>query len=1030
MAKHRSHGRAGRFNMVNLFSGDNRVYSIPAGENFLDALAQTLSDHVGLHDDPEALADALIYVPNARSKMALAFALVRASGRGACLLPDIRALGDLESDDAPPGVEVALADLPPAIDSATRIGELTSLVMAYYEAQDLNIPATSALSAARELARLLDQAALSGDVDWSRLEDVVSNKELAHHWKQSLEFLKIITQQWPIKLEDASKLDPYTRRYKAAEAMARAWQETPHLGPVIIAGSTGATPASRLLMDAARALPQGIVVLPGLDGDVPDDVWDSLSQTPSHPQFTLARTLAHLGYAPHEVADWPMKASQAAAHARRRLVHEALAPAINTADWTERLTQMAPDGDAAAFVKSALQGLTLVEAADDSDEALAAALLLRETLETDGATAALVTPDAGLARHVSALLKQWNVDVPPSAGLPLLQSRAGSFAYLVTDWMSDLAHPVKLLSVLRSPFSKFEAAAVERLDRFFLRGPRVWQTWDNLLEYLDGAWDEDRRKHSSYTNEDIETALSLLGDIDVAIREAKCIEPVADTVLGADWYERAAALMEAVAQAPAPWVGEDGAAVSKVFASLRDLSRPLGAQPSEVFTDLLKAELTLGNLQMGQPHPRLAIWGPLEARLQTADRIILAGLNEGIWPAQPAADAFLPRVFRKEIGLSDPDERVGLSAHDFAQLAAAPNVFLLTSERRDDKPVVASRWIWRLRTLARGALGRDRAKAALSAAPDHDPLVWMRAMEAAPKLPEDFSAEPRPTPPRAARPSGLSVTRVETLVRDPYAIYCQYVLGLQRLDPLNLPGDVRNRGTAIHSALERLEDEGQDKSVEGLLSLLERELRAGGETDAELIALREKRREVSAEYLAWRAEHASRIDGRLILEKKGSTSFEIEGQNFVLSGTADRIEPRIGGRLAILDFKSGKPPSEAQVRAGLSPQMPLQGLIAQRGGFAKYTNATEVEALTYIRFGTQFDVREIGDAVKGKNKQEAMEVAEVIAEAEAGLVKLLTQFADPDHPYLSAPRPERVTYWSDYTRLARRDEWTGLATYD
>jgi len=356
---------------------------------------------------------------------------------------------------------------------------------------------------------------------------------------------------------------------------------------------------------------------------------------------------------------------------------------------------------------------------------------------------------------------------------------------------------------------------------------------------------------------------------------------------------------------------------------------------------------------------------------------------------------------------------------------------LLTSKRRDDKPVVASRWIWRLRTLARGALGKKGAKTALSPEIGHNPLMWIKAMEDAPQLPKGFRAEPRPTPPRDARPDSLSVTRIETLVRDPYAIYCQYVLGLQSLDALNLPGDVRNRGTAIHSALERLEDEGQDKSVEGLLALLEHELRAGGETDAELIALREKRREVAAEYLEWRVEHASRIDGRLILEKRGETTLEIAGAPFKLSGTADRVEPRIGGRLAILDFKSGKPPSEAQVRAGLSPQMPLQGLIAQRGGFGKHTNATEVEALTYVRFGTQFDVREIGEEVgRGPHKLEAIEIAEVIAEAEAGLVELLTKFADPDHPYLSAPRPERVTYWSDYTRLARRDEWTGLATYD
>ena len=84
-------------------------------------------------------------------------------------------------------------------------------------------------------------------------------------------------------------------------------------------------------------------------------------------------------------------------------------------------------------------------------------------------------------------------------------------------------------------------------------------------------------------------------------------------------------------------------------------------------------------------------------------------------------------------------------------------------------------------------------------------------------------------------------------------------------------------------------------------------------------------------------------------------------------------------------------------------------------------------ALTYIRFGTAFEIQEIGDA---RSKLEAKPVEEIVAEAEKGLAQLLISFADPNHPYLSAPRPERVAYESDYSRLARRDEWTGLATFD
>jgi ATP-dependent helicase/nuclease subunit B len=269
---------------------------------------------------------------------------------------------------------------------------------------------------------------------------------------------------------------------------------------------------------------------------------------------------------------------------------------------------------------------------------------------------------------------------------------------------------------------------------------------------------------------------------------------------------------------------------------------------------------------------------------------------------------------------------------------------------------------------------------------------------------------------------------VEQLVRDPYAIYCESVLRLRPLDALNLAPDARVRGTAIHKALERFELEPTDGSADALLAILEAELRSGGEAEADLIALRDQRRRVCAEYLEWRADQSHEVEGAPHTELRGELSFDIAGQNFTLSGTADRIEKRIGGVVAILDFKTGKPPSEKQVRLGLSPQMPLQGLIAREGGYEALGKAS-VDALTYIRFGTQFDVSELGAAAP-RSKLDMKPIGDLIAEAEAGLVQLLMTFARPDHPYLSAPRPERVAYESAYSRLARRDEWTGVATHD
>lgn len=1009
--------------------GQTKVYTIPPGANFLDELATRLAEETGLRDNPEALADALIYVPNRRSERALAFALHQAGGRQASLLPDIRALGDLETDEPPPSAEAALADLPPVIAPAKRIGALTRLVMRYFEVHGTGMPAASCLSAARELARLLDQAALSGEVNWKQLKDLVPDVQLAVHWEQSLEFLSIITEQWPAQLEDATAMDPYARRYAAAEAMAHEWQARPPESPVIIAGSTGATPASRLLMRAAMQLPKGLVVLPGLDRDLTPQTLQRIDASPSHPQFTLARTLRDLELEPAAVELWPEPNPDAGAAARRRLIHAALAPAPSTADWTVRLTHLAGSRSVAEFVDEALTGLTTIEARDDTEEALLAALMLRETLEHEGRTAALVTPDAGLARHVSAMLKRWEIDVAPSAGWPLTQTDAGSLALLVADWLLDPACPVALMAVLNHPYCQFDTEAVQTLDRTCLRGPRVWKDWAGLVAHVaaleEAAAKGGAQRSPRNTFAALQQASATLNGISETLPDA--ISETPGECLGTDWLQLVSDVASQVSTAPQPWSGEDGAALARLLRHLSDLSEPLGEQAPQIWNELLKSEALMISVHTASPHPRLAIWGPLEARLQTADRLILAGLNEGIWPAQPPAEAFLPRVFRREIGLADPDERIGLAAHDFAQLAAAPHVTLLSSQRRDDKPAVASRWVWRLKTLARGALG-DAAETTLAPPAGADPAAWLEQLEQAPPRDPDFSSEPRPAPPRSARPKKLSVTRIEQLVRDPYAVYCEYVLGLRRLDPLNLPPDVRIRGTAIHKALEDFEKGKVSEDAEGLLNLLEQALREGGEPEADIVALRERRRSISAEYLDWRATQQSLIVGDPLTEEYGEIALDIKGEPFRLSGTADRIEQRVGGSAAILDFKSGKPPTEKQVRAGLSPQMPLQGLIARDGGYEKLGKA-DVEALTYLRFGTAFDVREIGEA-NARAKVEAAPISEIIADAEDGLVRLLTAFADPSHPYLSAPRPERVAYESDYSRLARRKEWTGLSTYD
>ncbi|MEM1086592.1 MAG: double-strand break repair protein AddB [Pseudomonadota bacterium] len=1001
-------------------SGHAEIFNMPAGADFLRELARGLIKALNPADDPKRLSDTLIYVPNARSQRALARALLEESHLSALMMPDIRALGGLEDDDPPSSSETALADLPPAVQSAERIGGLASLVLAYYKAQDLNLPDVSALAAARELASLLDQAALSSDqdrgVDWSKLDDLVSETQLAHHWERSLQFLKIITDDWPAKLNEIQAMDPYARRFAAAQAMSQSWAQSAPETPVIIAGSTGATPASKLLMQAALKLPKGLIIFPGLDSDLPDSALKTLKNEPSHPQYAMVGALKYIGRTPKTIPDWPGLKTTDNLRARQKLIHETLAPADQTADWTERLATLAENGDSATFVREALDGLDLIEAADDMDEAATAALLLRRALEDDTATAALVTPDAGLARQVSAQLKRWGVGVEPSAGLPLIQSDLGSLAALTIDWMSEPDHPVKLMSVLKHSLSKFDPATVYFIDKFILRGPRGWTDWKGLRVHVRDYFERDTHPLSHEQDDRVNTILNSLEEFTLYTDNLHTSQNILSNLT---------ACLETLTQTPGPWAGESGRALAALVENIQKLTAPLGELSLSAHRDIFIQEARQARISNGLRHPRLAIYGPLEARLQAADHMILAGLNEGIWPAQTPPDMFLPRRFRRELEIADPDTRIGLSAHDYAQLACSPRVTLLSAKRREDAPAVASRWLWRLKTLVSGALQGD-ANSALAPAADNDPRDWLKAMERAPH-PLNLKTRPEPRPPFEARPKRFSVSRIETLIRDPYAVYCRYILGLYPLDRLNLPPDARVRGSAIHKALEDFEREGEAETVERLVELLELALRSSGEIEADIIALREKRYETATAYLKWRSQITQSLASAVITEETGVFDFDIDGEAYRLEGTADRIERRSDGTIAILDFKTGKPPTEPQVRAGLAPQMPLQGLIAREGGY-KGIEGRDVDALTYIRFGTQFNVREIGEeSGRGQSKLEAMTVADVISEAEKGLYSLLKAFADPTEPYRSQPKAERMSYASDYSRLARRDEWEGTS---
>jgi ATP-dependent helicase/nuclease subunit B len=953
-----------------LFEGPApRLRAIAASAAFLDVLADAMTNALYRADDPFALSDALVLLPNQRAKFALMDAFAKRLG-GAALLPTIRAFGELDDQVDVWGADGLDLDIAPAISPTARRLELAALIRKRAEVEGGIDDPSRALALADELCKLLESAATVDEVRWDLLPKLADEVDLAKHWEASARFLDIVATFWPMRLAADGLEDPGARRSKILLALADTWTREAPGRAIVVAGSTGSVAATRRLMRAVAGLPRGVVVFPGLDGALDEEAWEAVGD--QHPQFALKETLAALGAKRDDVA--PLGAEDERGRARGALMREALAPAEQTADWLKRLAA----AGGADFVARGAEGVSLIEAANEDEEAGAIALLMREALETPARTAALVTPDANLARRVEAKLARWGVLPIVSHGMPLRETPAGSLIELICDLARDEGDPVALAALMKHRLVTLASLeARTRLEHEGLRGARRFAGLAELAKLV----------HSPSAAALVAHIAEVLAPVGAAMaRETVSLADFADAVAKAAENAGGAAI----------WSGRDGAAASTLLREAIEEGGALGEMEARL------APRALTRLMQGREtapteggEARAVIWGPLEARLQRRDLMILGSLNEGVWPAPAPEDPFLSRPMRARLGLASLDARIGLAAHDFAQLANAPEVVLTRATRREGAPAVASRWLWRLETLAKCA-GRaiDRNEAA---------LAWARALDAprAPRAPKI----PKPRPPAEARLLRISVTQVETLIRDPYAIYARRILGLDVLKPIGAKAHYAERGTAIHAALERFAD-GSDAAL--LLGLLDEELaKAGFPPERRSAELARLAASVDA-FLSWLRE---RREGRVFSEIKGE--MQLAG-GAVLSAKADRIEIFAGGGAAILDFKTGKAPSDRQVSSGLAPQLPLEAAMLARGAFEGVA-AAKADELVYWGFG---------GADPAPRTLALEEGAHAAGEAAlAALETMLKRYAAPEQPFLSKPRVQFIKPYDDYDHLARRKEW-------
>ncbi|UWQ62558.1 double-strand break repair protein AddB [Leisingera caerulea] len=965
-------------------SAKPRLFAVPCGADFPRALVEGLRRR-SQDLPPEALARAELIVNT--SRMARRVRSLFDTGP-AMLLPRILLLTDLAQ-------RATLDGLPPALPPLRRRLELSQLIAKLLDAQPDLASRASLYDLSDSLAALIDEMQGEGvSTDTIRTLDV---SDMSGHWARAQAFIGIADEFTGLH---EGAMDAQARQRQVVLNLIEQWQDSPPQHPVILAGSTGSRGTTLMLMQAIARLPQGAVVLPGFDFDQPEHVWSGLDDpliSEDHPQYRFHKLMKDLELSPGDVQPWTD--TPPVSPERNRLVSLALRPAPVTDAWMS-------EGPLLTGLDRATENLTLVEAPSPRAEALAIALRLRQAAE-DGQTAALITPDRMLTRQVSAALDRWDILPDDSAGQPLQLSPPGRFLRHVAGLFCKPLACDSLLTLLKHPLTHDGAD----------RGNHLRQTRELELSLRrNGPPFPDAAAFAGFEN-----GRDLTPGWTAWLSACFADQEIAGTLPLTDWVERLRGLAERIAagsQAEGSgtlWDKKAGQAALACIENLEAEAQYGGEMTARDFADLLGALLSQGEVRdRDAPYGSIMIWGTLEARVQGADLVILGGLNEGSWPEAASPDPWLNRQLRNQAGLLLPERRIGLSAHDFQQAIAAPEVWLTRAERSEEADTVPSRWLNRLTNLLSGLPDQGgRASLKTMRAKGRHWLGWAEALEEPTPLPQ--YPRPSPCPPVAARPRRLTITEIPRLIRDPYAIYAKHVLRLKPLNPLVQEPDALLRGIVVHEVFEHFIKEAQADpallTTSHLIGKTRELLEIHVPWPVARILWHSRIRKIAGDFVLAEQERQARARP-VAFEAKGSA--RLDPLDFTIACRADRIDMDDRGFLHLYDYKTGTPPSETQQKK-FEKQLLIEAAMAEEGAFDDL-GAAEVARALFIGLGSKLsEVRApLEDEPPAKIWDE--------------LRTLIGAYFEPDQGYSSRRMVHRDDIAGDYDHLARYGEWDRSAT--
>ena len=971
--------------------GRPRVYAVPVGcdftESFVDGLLRRME-----HNPPEDLARVVIYAGSVNSVRELRKCL---ESGPAMLMPQVRPATVLVND-----LTLPLNDLPPPMTTVGAMLALRRLIGALLEQEPDLAPAASAIDLADSLLGVFSELQDEG-IELGKLLTVEVDDQ-SGHWERSLRFLRILAGAFG---EDGM-LDRRSRFRAAVDAVVDAWSEHPPAHPVIIAGSTGSSAPMMRLMRAVAGLPQGAVVLPGVDRELSRENWSLLEdhdECPEHPQSVLARFCRFAEASPPELPDW--SDTPPANPPRNRLISLALRPAPFTDRWMEESPNLVPELDIAT------NRIGLIQAATMKDEAQAIAVTIREAVEARKRVA-LVTQSLELARRVKAALQFWGIEPDDRIGESLRLTREGVFLRLALELFDPPLAPHVLMSVLKHPLTNAgdrgnHVSLTASLERALRQRPAPMIDFRNIELWAEDRGDRERR-WAEWLGDVLRFASARgSGTLDEVIgRHVR----VANALASGSGPEATSPSLDERPAGPL-WETRAGQDLSAVMSSLANEADVAGTMDAAEYRAVFR-KLTMESNPYEQTvnQKDVVIWGGYQVRDRIMDLVILGSLNEGVWPPARRGDVWLNREMRRQIMLGLPERQNGLAAHDFQQAVAAPEIVLSRSLRDGEQPTVASRWLIRFMNLVAG-MG-PAGEAAMKAMTDRgERMIRLGRLIGQPDRHVSPEPRPEPVPPVSLRPTKLSVTEIRTLIQNPYAIYARHVLRLRPLDHLGRDLDARERGAVFHRIMEAFVRDlakGRVKPEAGsFLKCAEHVLEDEVASPSVRMGWYARLHRIAEWLMITEAGRRERAE-TLGLEVAGKWVFP--GFDFTLTARADRIDRAEDGRLRIFDYKSGPTPTKSAIE-DYDKQLQITGAMAARGGFEGIP-AADVAKLEYIGMSAAQKTEEV-ETEDGR-----------LTDTWTSLAELLLAYTDPGLGYPARNRMTERDHASDYDHLSRYGEWS------